>query len=118
MIDFNKDLISIVENNDALLKGDLVSTYVDEGNKVHIHQLKYGDNEILVIKNFKSTGNCFYNDYGYPTFPSGQWKEIFNSDDLKYGGSGNYINKYRFSIDYYNQHIKLSPNSIVILKKD
>ena len=118
MIEYNKDLIKIVQENEALIKGDIVKTYVDEGNKVHIHQLKYNDNEILVIKNFKSNGNCFYNDYGYADFPSGQWKEIFNSDELKYGGSGNFINKYRSSIDYYNQHIKLSANSIVILKKN
>ena len=118
MINYNKDLVSLAENNDALLKGDITGTYVDEANKVHIHQLKYNDNEILVIKNYKSTGNCFHNDYGYPNFPPGQWREIFNSDNYKYGGSGNYLNSDRYAIDYYNQHIKLSPNSVVILKKN
>ena len=99
----------------ALKSGDIVGTYKDNNHNVHIHHLKLGKDEALVIKNF---GQGFhYKNYEYYGFPqNGNWKEVFNSDAKEYGGSG-YSNGNREAITNMNQSLSLAPNSIVILKK-
>ena len=110
---FTKHLSGIIKRNPAILKGNIVNTYKDHANKIHIHHLKHGDNEVLVIKNF---GNSFFNDFGYPNFPQGTWKEEFNTDYNAFGGS-NCTNSSRNDITQQNQWLGLAPNAVMILKK-
>ena len=116
ILKFTQDIAKLSRTNPALREGYLVGTYCDYYNNVHMHQLKCGNDEVLVIKNFGS--DKFYdNNYGYAGFPEGNWKEIFNSDSAKYGGS-DYVNKERGNTIYYgNQNLNLAPNSIIILQK-
>ena len=116
MRQYTTDLRALIDSNPALLKGEVIRTYKDNNHNVHIHQLKDGDDEILVIKNF---GWGFHNnEYGYDGFPNNgsKWQEIFSSDDKKYGGMG-YSNQHRSDISRENQHLSLAPNSLIILKK-
>ena len=113
---FTTDLREVLDNNPVIKNGDIVGTYKDNNHNVHIHQIKSGDEEVLVIKNF---GHGFHNkSYEYYGFPSdgSKWTEIFSSDDEKYGGMG-YTNKGRTDITNINQHLSLAPNSFIILKK-
>lgn len=113
---FNSDLRNIMRNCPSLQKGDIVGTYNDNNHNVHIHHLKLGDEELLIIKNF---GHGFHDkNYEYYGFPqNSQWEEIFTSDEVEYGGSG-YTNKNRKdAITNLNQHLSLAPNSFIILKK-
>ena len=114
MVTYNQDLANLVKTNPALLKGDIVYRYKDHGNLIHIHSLKYGDDEVVVFKNFQDTfydGN--YSTLGFPK--KGQWVEIFNSDDKKYGG-GDMVNAGRIFSDT-SQNMRFAANSIVILKR-
>ncbi len=115
MLDFDKDLKAILDNHPALSEGEIISTYKDNNHNVHIHQLKAGEDELLVIKNF---GHGFHqNSYEYFGFPQNStWTEVFSSDDKKYGGMG-YSNAGRTDITNINQHLSLAPNSFIILKK-
>ena len=115
MNEYSADLLSLVEKYPAIAKGEVNSTYKDNNHNVHIHQLKLGDEEFIVLKNF-GTGfhNKTYEYYGFPQ--NSTWEEIFNSDDPKYGGEG-FTNKDRKDITNLNQHLSMAPNSIVILKK-
>ena len=110
---FAENLSEITKRNPAILKGDIVNTYKDHANKIHIHHLKHEDNEVLVIKNF---GNSFFGDFGYPNFPQGTWKEEFNSDSSDFGGS-NCCNSSRNDITQQNQWLNLAPNAVIVLKK-
>ena len=112
---FNADLKKLLDSSDVLAKGEIVGTYKDNMHLVHSHHLKLGNEELLVIKNY---GYGFHsNNYEYYGFPKdGNWKEIFNSDAKKYGGSG-YSNAGRDDINYKNQNLSLAPNSFIILKK-
>ena len=112
---FSKDLAKLMQTMPALKAGDIVGTYKDNNHNVHIHHLKLGKDEALVIKNF---GQGFhYKNYQYYGFPqNSNWQEVFNSDAKAYGGSG-YSNKGRNSITNINQNLSVAPNSIVILKK-
>ena len=115
MTQFNADLLSLVEKYPAIAKGEINSTYKDNNHNVHIHQLKLGNEEFIVLKNFGSGfHNKTYEYYGFPQ--NSTWEEIFNSDDPKYGGEG-FTNKDRKDITNLNQHLSMAPNSIVILKK-
>ena len=115
MESFYIDLKNIYENNDVLKKGHIMATYKDMCHNVHIHHLGYdGKNELLIIKNF---GHGFHmKNYGYEGFPNGDWKEIFNSDAIEYGGSG-FINDMHPFIFRNNQNLYLAPNSFLILQK-
>ena len=113
--DFNKKLVDLIHKNPALLKGELVGTFKDNNPNVHIHHLKKGDNEILVIKNY---GQGFFNkNYSYFGFPSeGTWAEILSSDSEEFGGAG-YSNENRKDITNNNQNLSLAPNSLIVLKR-
>ena len=115
MKSYMKDLSNLVKNTPALLKGEIKSTIKDYTHKVHAHILSDGNEEYMVIKNF---GDKFHSkEYGVADFPDGEWVEIFNGDDKKYGGSG-YINNDRLTtITKNNQGLNLAPNSILILRK-
>ena len=109
---FCENLASIVKSNRGLLNGTLISTYKDINNKVHTHHLKSANEEYLIIKNF---GEKFhYKNFSINNFPDGKWQEIFNSDNVNYGGSG-YVNNEM--ITRMVQNISLAPNSISIIKK-
>lgn len=114
MIEYNKDLKSLILKNPALLNGNIKSTYKDHGNSIHIHTLEKDGNEIVVFKNFANRlydGN--YSTLGFPK--EGEWVEIFNSDDTKYGGSGSVNKGKRFSD--LKQGMNFAPHSIIMLKK-
>ena len=112
---FNKTLVNLLQQHPALQKGNIVGTFNDYNHNVHIHHLKYGNEEILVIKNF---GEGFHDkSYSYYGFPQeGVWKEIFSSDCEEFGGS-DYSNKNRHDITNSNQNLSLAPNSFIILEK-
>ena len=108
-------LLLPLQNMPVLKSGDIIGTYKDNNHNVHIHHLKLGKDEALVIKNF---GQGFHHkNYEYYGFPqNSSWQEVFNSDAKEYGGSG-YSNKGREAITNMNQNLSLAPNSIVILKR-
>ena len=112
---YMKDLTDLVKRTPALQKGEIKSTIKDYNHKVHAHILSDGNEEYMVIKNF---GDRFHSkEYGVENFPDGEWKEVFNGDEKKYGGSG-YINSDRETpITRNNQGLNLAPNSLLILKK-
>jgi 1,4-alpha-glucan branching enzyme len=109
---FMRKILDSLRFNPVLTKGDIINTYKDHTNKIHIHHLKLNDDEALVIKNF---GTKFFENFGYPNFPNGNWQESFNSDASWFKGSS-YINVSR-DITQQNQNLRLAPNSVVILKK-
>jgi len=113
---FNVDLRGLMSTFPVIEKGEIVGTYNDNNHNVHIHHLKLGEQEVLVIKNF---GHGFHDkNYEYYGFPqNSKWEEIFTSDDTEYGGSG-YTNEGRKEpITNLNQHLSLAPNSFIILRK-
>ena len=116
MRNFNINLRELINNNTVLKSGEIVATYNDNNHNVHIHQLKLGTDEVLIIKNY---GHGFHDkNYSYGGFPEqGEWKEIFSSDAKKYGGSGYCNNKRQDYITSSNQNLSLAPYSFIILKK-
>ena len=115
MRSFNADLRSLIDSTPVLRSGNIVATYNDNNHNVHIHQLKLGAEEVLVIKNY---GHGFHDkNYQYYGFPQdSEWQEIFSSDEKIYGGSG-YNNKRSDAITNMNQNLSLAPYSFIILKK-
>lgn len=77
------------------------------------------DDEIFVVSNFSDTsypnGNA---DKYYIEFPYGEWEEILNTDDEKYGGSG-LLNKdiIKSTKDLSKLPIVLPANSTLYFKK-
>lgn len=115
IIALTADLRDILKHLPVLKCGEFAGTYKDNNHNVHVHHLRLGSDELLIIKNF---GQGFHDkNYSYYGFPQGsQWEEIMNSDAEKYGGAG-YSNAGRKDINNMNQNLSLAPNSFLILRK-
>ena len=78
------------------------------------------DDELYVVSNFSDTNypNQNAKEY-YIEFPEGNWIEILNTDDKKYGGSGFYKNNIKTSSKKKQTKIpiKLPANSTLYFKK-
>lgn len=122
-----KDLNALYKQEPALYKyafeerGFEWVDYSDHQNSVMIYQRKADERDelLLVICNFTPQTLSQYR-VGVPY--RGQWKEIFNSDDLKYGGSGalNQGNLNTSPIKYHNRDysvaLTLPPLGITVIK--
>lgn len=122
-----KDLNALYKQEPALYKyafeerGFEWVDYSDHQNSVMIYQRKADEKDelLLVICNFTPQTLSQYR-VGVPY--RGQWKEVFNSDDLKYGGSGalNQGNLNTSPIKYHNRDysvaLTLPPLGITVIK--
>lgn len=114
LLQYNKDLVKLIKTHPSLQDGELKSVYSDHENMIHIHSLEKDGEKLLVIKNYAD--NFHNGSYCSQGFPQGEkYVEIFNSDDTKYGGSGNLNNNREITAD--NQNLKISANTMIILKK-
>lgn len=118
-----RDLNVINKTNPALSRGTLVAenTVKHPASQVFATHAKdpQSNNEIFSITNFNESDYPRYDaaDY-YIKFPEGKWVEILNTDDKKYGGSGNYMNTNSIASDGKNNSpIKLAGQSTVLFKR-
>ena len=109
---FVRDLNMLCKANIALTTGHIDKTIVHEFSDTHAIYCKKIYNEIFSISNFSNVK--YLKNYGI-LFPKGQWKEIFNSDNLNYGGEGKYINE-EITKEPYN-YISLPSYGIVFFEK-
>ncbi len=87
--DFVADLNQLCDENIALSSGVIEKTIVNESADTHAIHCRKIYNEIFSISNFSS--QAYNKNYGL-MFPKGKWREIFNSDNIKYAGEGIYLN--------------------------
>ena len=118
-----RDLNKLNAENPALTNGFLVTenTVKHQASQVFATHAKEAEsnNEIFAITNFNDADYPRYNaaEY-YIKFPEGEWVEILNTDDKKYGGTGNYINATTITGDGYNNvPIKLAGESTILFKR-
>ncbi len=118
-----RDLNMVNKNNSALSRGKLIAenTVKHPASQVFATHSRDSEsnNEIFSITNFN---DCNYPRYDaaeyYIKFPEGKWVEILNTDDKKYGGTGNYMNTNTIVSDGKNNRpIKLAGQSTVLFKK-
>ena len=83
------DLNKLCEENIALSSGHIEKTVINEVADTHAIYCKKIYNEIFSISNF--SGVSYNKNYGL-MFPKGKWREIFNSDNIRYAGEGEYLN--------------------------
>ncbi len=108
---YTSDLNILCENNISLSSGNIEKTLVNTQADVHAIYTRKIYNEICSVSNF--SGTAFNANYGL-MFPKGKWKEVLNSDDVLYGGSGNYKNN---NIYEKYSYISLAPYSITFFEK-
>ena len=116
------DLNGIKATNPALTRGKYKKASTIEHNDSRVFALHAKDdesqNEIFKIVN---TQNLCYPredvDFYYIKFPEGEWEEILNTDDKKYGGFGD-TNKNIVKADGQNDvPIKLGRKAVVFFRK-
>lgn len=109
---YMRDLNLLCAENQALRIGNIQKTIVHEYSYIHGIFSKYLYNEIFAVSNF--TKQAYNKNYGI-LFPKGQWKEVLNSDDIKYYGSGQFHNIEQTKEPY--NYISIAPYSIVFFKR-
>lgn len=96
-----RDLNLLNKENPALTKGRLAlnedgsKDYIIHNNIIGLHTKdETTGNEFFIVTNFGANEypNIFNKDY-YLQFPKGEWEEILNTDDVKYGGYNKHLNK-------------------------
>ncbi len=118
-----KDLNKLNEENPALTSGillteDTVKHYPSKVIATHSVD-DYTANEIYTVTNFvdEEYPRCDSTNY-FIKFPKGQWVEILNTDNTKYGGSGNFINKHVINSNGFdNVPIKMASYSTLLFKR-
>ncbi len=106
------DLNQLCEDNIALSSGHIEKTLVNESADTHAIYCRKIYNEIFSISNFSS--HAYNKNYGL-MFPKGKWREIFNSDDIKYAGEGLYLNTNSIKDNF--SYISLAPYGVVFFEK-
>lgn len=105
------DLNKVANFNLALSLGKIEGVVANHKDVIAIHS-KYEDNEIFAITHFDTEKS--YNKYCI-AFPKGQWKEILNTNNMAYGGSGMYLNN--LVQEGASSSIRLAKASTIIFKK-
>lgn len=106
------DLNNLCENNFALSSGHIEKTIINEQLDIHAIYCRKIYNEIFSISNFSSVPYLL--NYGL-MFPKGQWREVLNSNEIKYGGDGKYLNT--DSVKEQFSYISLPPYGIIFFEK-
>ncbi len=106
------DLNLLCENNIALTSGHIEKTIVHDHSDIHAIYTRKIYNEIFSVSNFSK--NSYKKNYGI-LFPKGKWKEILNSDNKLYAGSGNYMNAEPVIAPF--NYISLAPYSITFFER-
>ncbi len=106
------DLNQLCEDNIALSSGHIEKTIVNESADTHAIYSKKIYNEIFSISNF--SGTSYDKNYGL-MFPKGKWREIFNSDNIKYAGEGKYLNSGSVKDNF--SYISLPAYGIIFFEK-
>ncbi len=106
------DLNNLCERNIALSSGHIEKTFVNSQANVHGIYARKIYNEICSFSNFSST--AFNASYGL-MFPKGKWREVLNSDNKEYAGSGECLNINKTFEQY--SYISLAPYSIAFFEK-
>ena len=99
-------------------------SWIDPENKdqsilIFMRRGKDDEDTLVFINNFTP---CVYYDYKVGVPFLGEYEEIFNTDDIKYGGSGQimgtpiYSEKEPFHNQQYSVKIKVPPMATVVLK--
>ena len=86
---FIHDLNVLSDSNMALTSGHIEKTLLHENSYIHAVYTRKIYNEILSVSNFSSA--AYQKNYGM-LFPKGKWREILNSDNEIYSGSGLFMN--------------------------
>ena len=96
-----KDLNRLNKENPALTRGSLVinedglKDYIIHNNIIGLHTKdEETGNEFFIVTNFGTSEypNIFNEDY-YLQFPKGEWEEVLNTDNIKYGGYNKHLNE-------------------------
>ena len=117
-----KDLNMLNEKNPALTRGRIIPEHTVKHQASQLLATHAVDiesqNEIFTITNFNAADYPRLDaaDY-YINFPQGQWIEILNTDDKKYGGSGNINTSPIYSDGQHNSPIKISGYSTLLFKR-
>jgi 1,4-alpha-glucan branching enzyme len=99
-----KDLNKINAENLCLQTGQVISSVSHPLSWVHATLSSSEKDEIFVVKNFSDI--AYLNNYNIE-FPIGNWKEILNTDSVKYGGEDIFLNKDKYVGDGSSQ-LKIS----------
>jgi 1,4-alpha-glucan branching enzyme len=118
-----RELNRITATNSALTKGVLIQedTIKHTNSQVFATHAfdKENDNHIFSVTNFMDASYPRQNSSNYYIkFPKGKWVELINTDDRRFGGSGDYVNSRIIdSNGYDNVPIKLAGQSTSIFRR-
>jgi 1,4-alpha-glucan branching enzyme len=113
---FYQDLIRLRLTHPALRSFNLDVVYTQNDNRLLAFRRWDSTAELLVVASLNNAS--FSNGYtiSNPRIVDGQWREIFNSDAVQYGGSG-LLNQDTLSSSNGDITARLPANSVLVLQR-
>lgn len=115
---FERDINELAATNKAMSSGYILenTTIASKGSsRVLGTHIKRDESEVFVVSNFKEKS---YENYEIK-FPQGKWEPTICSEDAKYAGSGNNIQRSEVVSDGVNKStISLPANSFTLFRKN
>ena len=113
---FYQDLIRLRLTQPALRSFNLDIVYTHNGHRLLAFRRWDSTTELLVVASLNNASfDNGYTIYG-PGIEAGQWREIFNSDAVQYGGSG-MLNQDTLSSSNGAFTARLPANSVLVLQR-
>lgn len=120
-----QDMSALMRRNPAMQtvlpldKLDAMVYHLNENDSVlGFKRFDFDGNEVLSIMNFGDKGFARYTLGNSECFPAGIWRETINSNNAKYGGTGELLNAQNIYADGKTQTtISIPPNSVIVFEK-
>ena len=113
---FYQDLIRLRLAHPALRSSQVDILYTHDANRVLAFRRWLGNEELIVVSSLNNAPFSFGYDIQNPRIADGQWREIFNSDDAVYGGSG-LANPAPITSTGGLLNVRLPANSVLVLQR-
>jgi len=112
---YNGDLAKLLKETPALSQSSYqnLDTHVYDDKIMQVHRWDLYGSDVIAVMNFGDNGQKHFD---LENFPEGNWVEVLNSNDKKYGGDGQNMNTNR-TVKRSDAAIEIPANSIVILKR-
>ena len=119
MFQFYQELVSLRRSSSAIRSRHIDIIHVNPEGRVIVFTRRSGSDELLVLASFK---NAPYLD-GYivrsdpSRLPDGSWRELFNSDQVRFGGDGVGNGDTSIQVLGGSVQVRIPANAILVLRR-
>ncbi|SER89171.1 1,4-alpha-glucan branching enzyme [Sphingobium sp. YR768] len=114
---YYQDVIGLRHAQPALRSAEVMIVHSHNANRVLAYRTWQGDEDFLVALTLNNGGFPDGYVFAHPAIADGLWREVLNSDDARFGGSG-MINSAPLQASDSRINPRLPANAIIVLQRE